>query len=518
MSHVPFLAASAAGEDVATRRARFAGARVLVVGLGLTGADSARVLAELGADVVALDSRPAVAERAAAELPRVRVLVPGPGEDDDALVARGLATDPRLVLVSPGIPLHSSLIAAPRAAGLQLVTEFDLAWLVRSDDAPWLFVTGTNGKTTTTQMTSALLRAGGLHAPPLGNLGVTLPSVALDGIADDAGVVRAPQAWPIEIAALQLYDTSFPQPQAAVCLNVAEDHLDHFGTMERYRGAKALVYHGVRDACVYPTWEEGARELVEEADVVEGARAVGLTLGVPLVGQIGVVEGAVVDRAFHARRHTEGVELFVRGDLEHLGTPGPSGVALAPHLVTNAMAAAALARSGGVAPEAVAEGLRGFRLDAHRSAVVGVVDGVTYVNDSKATNAHAAAAALRAVPDGTAVWIAGGDAKGANLDDLVRRHARAMRAVVLIGRDPTPWTQALQRHASHLPVIRVPDGDTDQVMTAAVTAARELAQPGDTVLLAPAGASWDQFRNYGHRGDTFARVVGELTPGTTGEQ
>ncbi|WP_281859424.1 UDP-N-acetylmuramoyl-L-alanine--D-glutamate ligase [Salana multivorans] len=504
--------------DVDARRARFAGARVLVVGLGLSGADAARVLAELGADVVALDSRPAVAERAASDLPRVRVLVPRAGESEADLVARGLAADPRLVLVSPGIPLHSPLVATPLAAGLRLMTEFDLAWLIRLDDAPWLFVTGTNGKTTTTQMTSELLRAGGLHAPPLGNLGVTLPGVALDGIADEAGVLRAPQAWPIEIAALQLNDTSSPRPQASVCLNVADDHLDHFGTMERYRAAKARVYRGVRDACVYPTWEDGARELVEEADVVEGARAVGLTVGVPSVAQIGIVEGTVVDRAFHVRRHTEGVALFERSDLEHLGTPGPAGVTLAPHLVTNAMAAAALARSAGVDAEAVADGLRSFRLDAHRSAVVGVVDGVTYVNDSKATNAHAAAAALRAVTDGTAVWIAGGDAKGADLDDLVRDHARAMRGVVLIGKDPAPWVDPLERHASHLPVIRVPDGDTDQVMTAAVTAARRLAQPGDTVLLAPAGASWDQFRNYGHRGDTFARAVRELTPRAAGEQ
>ena len=511
MSHVPFLAASAAGEDVATRRARFAGARVLVVGLGLTGADSARVLAELGADVVALDSRPAVAERAAAELPRVRVLVPGPGEDDDALVARGLATDPRLVLVSPGIPLHSSLIAAPRAAGLQLVTEFDLAWLVRSDDAPWLFVTGTNGKTTTTQMTSALLRAGGLHAPPLGNLGVTLPSVALDGIADDAGVVRAPQAWPIEIAALQLYDTSFPQPQAAVCLNVAEDHLDHFGDMATYRRAKGRVYHGVRAAAVYPVWEQGARELVEDADVVEGARAVGLSLQAPALGQLGVVEDAVIDRAFHARRHTEGVELFVRGDLEHLA----GGGALAPHLITNAMAAAALARAGGVEPDAVAAGLRAFRLDAHRSAVVPTTDGLTWVNDSKATNAHAAAAALRGLDERSCVWIAGGDAKGADLDELVRDLHGRMRGVVLIGRDRSAWLGPLRRHAPDLPVIEVPDGDTGQVMTAAVTAARDLARPGDTVLLAPAGASWDQFRNYGHRGDAFASAVAQLTARTT---
>lgn len=508
--------------DVDARRGAFRGARALVVGLGLTGEAAARTLAALGADVVAIDTRPDVAARAAASLTGVLVLEPEPtaggphGDPQDeaadrsraasALVERALALDPRLAVVSPGIPPASPLIALPRAAGLDVMSEFDLAWLVRADDAPWLFVTGTNGKTTTAQMTSALLRAGGLHAPPLGNMGVAVSTVALEGIADDAGVVRPPEAWPIEIAALQLYDTHRAEPTASICLNVAEDHLDHFGSMAAYRAAKASVYSRVRLACVYPTWEDGARAMVEEAGVLEGARAVGLTLGVPGPSEIGVVEDLVVDRAFHPRRWTEALALFTPDDLAHLG--GAAGVP--PHVLTNAMAAAALARAGGTPAEAVAPGLRGFRLDAHRSAVVAEADEITWINDSKATNAHAAAAALRAIPAGTVVWLAGGDAKGADLEELIAQYAPAMRAVVLLGVDRSPWLGPLRRHAPHLPVFEVPDGDDGEVMRVAVRAARDHARPGDTVLLAPAGASWDQFRNYGHRGDAFAAAVRDL--------
>ncbi|GMA31722.1 hypothetical protein GCM10025875_17140 [Litorihabitans aurantiacus] len=166
------------------------GARVAVVGLGLTGAAAARTLHALGADVVALDSRPEVAARTAAQLPGVRVLA---GDGESALARALLDSGARLAVVSPGIPLASPLLALPRAAGVRLITEFDLAWMIRLDDAPWFFVTGTNGKTTTAQMTSALLRAGGLHAPPLGNMGVAVSTVALEGVADDAGVVRAPR-------------------------------------------------------------------------------------------------------------------------------------------------------------------------------------------------------------------------------------------------------------------------------------------------------------------------------------
>ncbi|GMA31721.1 hypothetical protein GCM10025875_17130 [Litorihabitans aurantiacus] len=194
--------------------------------------------------------------------------------------------------------------------------------------------------------------------------------------------------------------------------------------MERYRAAKAAVYRGTTGACVYPTWEPGAREMVEEAEVTEGARAVGLSLAVPGLAQVGLVEDAVIDRAFHPRRRTEGVELFTTDDVAHLGM-GEAGLPL--HIVTNAMAAAALVREGGVDPDAIAAGLRAFRVEDHRIARVAVIDGVTWVNDSKATNAHAAAASLRALADGSAVWLAGGDAKGADLDDLVRDFAVKMR-------------------------------------------------------------------------------------------
>ncbi|PFG19385.1 UDP-N-acetylmuramoyl-L-alanine--D-glutamate ligase [Serinibacter salmoneus] len=484
------------------RREQWRDAHVLVVGLGLSGLAAARSLVALGARVTGIDTRPHVAEAAAAELgAAARVLAAR--QDEQSLIAEALARGPRVAIVSPGIPPRSPLVAAPRAAGLAILTEFDLAWLIRADNAPWFFVTGTNGKTTTAQMTSALLQAAGLHAPPLGNMGVAMTTVALEGIADEAGTVRPPQAWPVEIAALQLHDTTYPEPQAGICLNVAEDHLDHFGTMAAYRAAKAKVYQHARGACVYPEWEDGARAMVEEADVTEGAIAVGLSLAAPRIGQIGVVEGLVVDRAYYARRQREALELFGVEDLRHLAI----GDTVPPHVLTNAMAAAALVRSVDLEPEAITAGLRGFRLDAHRIATVASHQGVSWVDDSKATNAHAAEASMRQLAAGTCVWVAGGDAKGADLEDLVRRQADRLRAVVLIGKDPSPWSGPLSRHASAIPVIEVPDGDTTEVMRAAVAAAHAHARPGDTVLLAPAGASWDQFRSYAHRGEAFAQAV-----------
>lgn len=488
--------------EVDQRRSAWRDTHVLVVGLGLSGLAAARTLVALGARVTGIDTREHIVQAAADELGGgARVLAAR--ADEQALVTEALSGDPRVAIVSPGIPPRSPLVAGPRAAGLAMLTEFDLAWSIRADDAPWFFVTGTNGKTTTTQMTSALLEAAGLHAPPMGNMGVAMSTVALEGIADAAGVTRAPQAWPVEIAALQLHDTSFPEPQAGICLNVAEDHLDHFGTMAAYRAAKAKVYQHARGACVYPEWEDGARTMVQEADVVEGAIAVGLSLAAPRLGQIGVVEDLVVDRAYYDRRQREALELFGVADLRHLAI----GETVPPHVLTNAMAAAGLVRSIGLEPEAIVEGLRSFRLDAHRIATVAAQDGVTWVDDSKATNAHAAAASMRQLPPGTCVWVAGGDAKGADLEDLVREQADRLRAVVLIGKDPSPWREPLGRHARAIPVIQVPDGDTTEVMRAAVAAAHEAARPGDTVLLAPAGASWDQFRSYAHRGEAFAQAV-----------
>jgi UDP-N-acetylmuramoylalanine--D-glutamate ligase len=246
--------------------------------------------------------------------------------------------------------------------------------------------------------------------------------------------------------------------------------------------------------------------MVEEADVVDGCRAIGVTRGSPSVSQLGVVDGFLVDRAFTAQRRGEALELGHVKDLSHLVAGD-----VPPYLVTNALSAAALARAVDVPPAGIREGLRGFALDRHRTAFAGAIGGVDYVDDSKATNAHAALAAFGGRRQHSVVWIAGGLAKGQDFDALVAGVRERLRAVVLIGVDPEPLATALAEHAADIPVKRIGPGDT--VMRDAVAAARGLAQQGDTVLLSPACASMDQFRSYADRGDAFTSEVRALQGG-----
>ena len=265
--------------------------------------------------------------------------------------------------------------------------------------------------------------------------------------------------------------------------------------MAAYAADKGRIYEGVSRACVYNVADPETERLVREADVVEGARAVGFTLGVPSVGMLGVVDDVLADRAFVEERRDAAAELCTLADL-----PSP-----APHMVANALAAAALARAHGVTPAAVRDGLRGFRSDGHRIAHIGVIDQVSYIDDSKATNPHAAMSSLRAYDP--VVWIAGGLAKGASFDELVTQVGPRLRGVVLLGRDRRLIAEALARHAPDVRVIEIGDGETGAVMERVVASAAALARPGDTVLLAPGCASMDMFANYGERGDAFAAAV-----------
>jgi UDP-N-acetylmuramoylalanine--D-glutamate ligase len=286
-------------------------------------------------------------------------------------------------------------------------------------------------------------------------------------------------------------------------LNVAEDHLDWYSGpsgMRDYAADKGRIYERVQRACVYNVADPETERLVREADVIEGARAVGFTLGMPGVGMVGLVEDILADRAFIEQRDSSAAELCTIADL---ASP-------APHFVANALAAAALARSHGVSQAAVRDGLRSFRPDGHRIAVVGERDGITWVDDSKATNPHAAQSSLLAYD--SVVWVAGGLAKGARFDDLVLTVRDRLRGVVLLGRDRDVIADALSRHAPDVPVIVVGDDETGVVdgghaMERVVGAAAELARPGDAVLLAPGCASMDMFTNYAERGDAFAEAV-----------
>ncbi len=389
---------------------------------------------------------------------------------------------------------------------MDVVGDVEIAWRLRGPDAaPWLAVTGTNGKTTTTRMLASILRAAGLRTEAVGNIGTPIIDIVLD---DEAYDVLA-----VELSSYQLHWAPSLRAHSAAVLNLAPDHLDWHGSMEAYAKDKGRIYEGNRLACVYNVADKATEDLVREADVEEGCRAVGFTLGTPGPSQLGVVEGILVDRAFVENRQKNAQELAEVADISSPAAHHPSreGASrphfVAPHNIANALAAAALARAFGVPAKAVREGLRAFRPDAHRIEHVADVDGVAYVDDSKATNTHAAQASLAAYE--SIVWIAGGLAKGATFDELVAKSAKRLRGVVLIGADRALIREALARHAPEVPVVDLDRTDTG-AMLAAVREARRLAAAGDTVLLAPACASMDMFVNYNKRGDVFAQAVREL--------
>lgn len=476
------------------READWSGLRVLVAGLGVSGFAAADALLEYGARVRVVDGSTPVPESPLAQ--RAQILevlgaelllgdgaeanLPGPAEEID------------LVVTSPGWAPHQRLLAAAAAAGIPIWGDVELAWRMRPREgsAPWLLVTGTNGKTTTVQMLTAMLRAAGLRAASAGNVGTPVLELVQDPQPFDVIAV--------ELSSFQLHWSHSLRPRAAACLNIAPDHLDWHGSFEEYVAAKGKVYANAEIACIYNEADPVTRRLVEEADVIEGCRAIGFTLDSPGRSMLGVVEDVLADRAFVKDRENTAAELANLSDLQG---EAPS---VAPHLVANALAAAALARAHGVPPIAVREGLRAWQPEPHRITHVASAGDVHWVDDSKATNPHAARASLTSYE--RVVWVAGGLLKGAQVDDLVAAAASRLRAVVLIGRDREQIAASLARHAPEIPVIDVASTDTG-AMDLVVRHAGALAEPGDTVLLAPAAASMDMFDNYGVRGDAFAAAV-----------
>ncbi|MEU3296565.1 UDP-N-acetylmuramoyl-L-alanine--D-glutamate ligase [Streptomyces longwoodensis] len=467
------------------------GKHVTVAGLGVSGVPAAKVLHGLGARVTVVnDGDDARAREQAAALEALGVTV---RLGDGATLPEGT----ELVVTAPGWQPDKPLFLAAERAGVPVWGDVELAWRLRGTVpgkpvAPWLCVTGTNGKTTTTQMLASILRAAGLRTAAVGNIGVSL----LDAVLGEAPY----DVLAVELSSYQLHWAPSLRAHSAAVLNLAPDHLDWHGSMEAYARDKGRVYEGNQVACVYNVADKATEDLVREADVEEGCRAIGFTLGTPGPSQLGVVDGILVDRAFVENRRESAQEL---AEVSDVNPP-------APHNIANALAAAALARAFGVPPQAVRDGLRAFTPDAHRIAHVADVDGVAYVDDSKATNTHAAEASLAAY--GSIVWIAGGLAKGATFDELVARSAGRLRGVVLIGADRALIREALARHAPEVPVVDLDRTDTGAMLQAVQEAAR-LAQPGDTVLLAPACASMDMFANYNKRGDAFAEAVRELGAG-----
>ena len=469
--------------DTLNRASDWSNVRAVVAGIGVAGFACADALAQLGAQVVLIDANDTPAMRERAEILDVIGV-------DVRLGFTAELPECDLLVVSPGLPPSHATIEQAFARGVPVWGELELAWRLRPTEspAPWLVITGTNGKTTTTLMLESILRTAGLRTCSAGNIGMSLVGVVMH---DELDVIA------IEVGAPQLPFVTTMSPLASCCLNIADDHIDHFGSLDSYIAAKARIYERTQVAAIYNAEDERTRSMVERADVIEGCRAIGFTLGAPGPSMVGIVDNLLVDRAFVSDRATTAQELATIDDID------PP----APHNVANALAAAALARAFGVSPAAVRDGLRAFVPAAHRIAQVATVDGVVFVDDSKATNAHAALTSLKAYP--SVVWIAGGMAKGQDFDDLVLEVGERLRGVVLLGVDRARIAGSLERHAPEVRTAMI-DRDDPSAMAEVVATAMSLAEPGDTVLLAPGCASWDMFRDYGHRGDEFAAAVERL--------
>jgi len=466
--------------------------RVAVFGLGVSGFSVADTLVELGCRVLV------VADKAETEyLDLLQVLGVETQIGGDFTEVSGVLEKftPELVITSPGFRPDSRHIVWANQAGLPIWTDIDLAWRLRDKigkPADWICVTGTNGKTTTVQLTTHILQNAGLRAASCGNIGTPI----LDCVRDEQGF----DVLVVELSSFQLHYLGEISPFAATVLNLDLDHIDWHGSFDAYRDAKGKIYTNVESACVFNASDEETLKLVERADVQDGARAIGFGLGFPGPSNLGFVEDVLVDNAYSPMRKTKVIEaLATQDDISNIGV-------ITKHLLQNVAASAALSRSYGVSAKAVAAGIASFKMDGHRIELVIERDGVSWVDDSKATNAHAASASLNSFD--SVIWIVGGLLKGVDISSLVSSVASRIKTAVVIGLDRQPVLEALAQMAPNVPVIEI--GDGEGVMARAVAAASGVASEGDTVLLAPASASMDQFKDYADRGSQFSDAVLKL--------
>jgi UDP-N-acetylmuramoylalanine--D-glutamate ligase len=442
----------------------FAGQTVLVCGARLAGTSAARALLALGAQVLVTDSGPA---RVADGLPSgARFL----GAITD--VPPGV----QALVTSPGLRPDHPLFSAARTRGLPVFGELEFAWRIRGERAArWLMVTGTNGKTTTVRMLESILISAGIRTLAVGNVGVPII---------DAVLAEEPyQVLAVEASSFQLHHSATIAPWAGALLNIAPDHLDWHDSMQQYAMEKTKVWAGT-----YAVANADDPAVAGPFAAIRAEHKRSFVVGEPSAGQYGVHDGMLVDDRQRPLLPVDDVR--------------PPGA----HNTANALAAAVLAETVGVTPQQIAAGLRAFVPDPHRNEFLVELNGVRYVDDSKATNPHAAAASLAAF--GRVIWIAGGQLKGAPVDGLVAEFAPRMRAAVLLGQDRDVIAAALARHAPDLPVIIVSRTD-DDAMRDVVAAATSLAAAGDVVLLAPAAASLDMYPDYATRGRAFATAVAE---------
>ena len=447
----------------------YAGQRFLILGAGVTGSAVAASLKSRGGLVTIADDNA-----------------------HDAVKPESIElSDFDAVVISPGWRQEHPLVVKVLASGLQILNEIDLAWQIRTEVAPgqkWLALTGTNGKTTTVEMVAKILQTAGLKAVACGNVG--------DTVIEAVDRKDSLEYLILELSSFQLHWAQQAQFVSAAILNIADDHLDWHGTFDAYADAKFSILDRAEIAIL----NADDQEVVTRANRFTG-RKVFFSLDTPAPGEIGVVEELLVDRAFVA----DPMEAAMICELKDI-TP------TVPHNVSNALAAAALARTVGVSHEHIQKALQEFKPGRHRIETIFESDSISWVDDSKATNPHAASASL--MSHLSVVWIAGGLAKGADMDLIVQRCKGRIKAAILIGADRQLIADALEKYAPEIPQILVDapsdysrGGDSNSLMEAVVAEAMKLAAPGDAVLMAPACASMDQFISYADRGDRFAAAV-----------
>jgi len=443
----------------------------IVVGLGMTGVTTARKLAELGARVTAFDNAQTAAVRAAeAELGAFGIET-RIGE----LTASDLA-GVDVVVASPGVPPDSPSMAVARAAGVETISEIELA--SRLCGGTIVAVTGTNGKTTTATLIGELLAAGGRDTVVAGNIAPAFISMLKD---DDVDTV-----YVIEVSSFQLATVSAFRPHVAIMLNITPDHLNWHGTMDEYVAAKQRIFENqtASDFAVLNVDDETVRALSQGLR----SQVVGFSMQ-PLPAGVCVSDGWIVER-----RGTEEAKILRVEELKMLGA----------HNVSNALAATAAARACGVGTRDVGRALAAFAGVEHRLEKVGVVNGVTYWNDSKATNPDAATKALEAFDDPIIVLL-GGRNKGSSFDEVAHLAVARTKMAITFGEAASEIDDSLARAgAQHRRTSKMAD---------AVALAARTADIGDNVVLSPACASFDEFDNFEHRGWVFKELVSGLEGG-----
>ena len=455
----------------------FAGHSYLVLGAGVTGNSIARAIVKRGASVCIVDENPDA-------LSEFTLLTPESVE---------ISNFDRVV-VSPGWNEKHPIIVKAIAAGIEIHNEVDIAWNISRQISPsqkWLALTGTNGKTTTVEMAAAMLQSAGLKAIACGNVGDTVIDAVDRSDAFDYLV--------LELSSFQLHWMKDAEFVSAAILNIADDHLDWHGSFENYCDDKFSIL----DRTQIGIFNAQDEEILKRAQTWSG-RKVFFSLDTPAPGELGVVEDLLVDRAF-VDDPQEAAMIAAITDIQ------PT----LPHSVSNALAAAGLARSVGVPHQRIQSALANFHPGRHRIETVHEANGVGWINDSKATNPHAASASL--MSHLSVIWIAGGLAKGADMSKLIQRCASRIKVAILIGADRGLIEAAFHEYSPQTPLIMVdPDPDyvkggaSNSLMENIVRAAQRYVAQGDTVLMAPACASMDQFVTYADRGDRFAKAVKKL--------